>query len=172
MLLLVGLVVAAVVLWPSGEPERKPSRVRLVSVPPLGLAFAHPTSWKRTVRKQVITLRSPEGSMLLAFSSPVARPATAFVKDGARRALSRRFEPVRIVRDGPGLLGNRRASTFELRGHDESGPVRALVLVEDTPHRTYAVTLLSGAKPSRRRLREAGGILQTVRLSKPVRSRR
>jgi hypothetical protein len=93
-------------------------------------------------------------------------------KRGAKRALRRRFPPARVVRDAPGLLGNRRASTFELRGHDRHGPVRALVVVEETPHRTYAITQLSGAKPSRRRLREAGGILQTVRLTKPVRIRR
>ena len=169
MLLLAGLVVAAVVLWPSREPERKPPRFRLVSVPPLGLAFAHPTSWKRTVRNKVITLRSPEGSMLLVFSSPVPRPASGTVKNAAKRALSKRFPPARVVRDGPGLLGNRRASSFELRGHDRHIPIRALVLVDETPHRTYAITLLSGARPSRRRLREAGGILQTVRLTKPVR---
>jgi hypothetical protein len=45
--------------------------------------------------------------------------------------------------------------------------VRALVLVGDTRYRTYAVTVLTGATPSRRRLGEAREILASVRFSKP-----
>jgi hypothetical protein len=175
VLLAAGIAIAAVVLWPgggdgnNGRPKTPP--IRFVSVPPLGMAFAHPTSWTRTVRKRVISLRSPGGSVLVFFSSPVARPARSAVKAGAERQLRKQLAPAKVVRDGPGRLGDRIASSFELTGHDKSGTVRALVLVESTPYRTYAVTVLTGAHPSRRRLLEAQQIVSTVRFSKPVRSK-
>ncbi len=175
VLLLVGVAVALVVLLPgsdeaSGPPKRLPFRI--VSVPPLGIGFAHPRGWKRTVRKRVIGLRSPDRSTLMFLSSPVARPARKQVKDEAARALLRQFAPAKIVREAPGSLGNRPAATFELKGRDRSGVVRALVLVTSTPYRTYAVTILTGPRPSGRRLREASQIVGTVRFSRPLRRKR
>ncbi|MCA1683680.1 MAG: hypothetical protein LC708_00910, partial [Actinobacteria bacterium] len=73
MLLLAGIIVAAIVLWPGGgddPPQAKPLAVRIVSIPPLGLGFAHPRTWKRKVDGQVIRLTSPDGSLVLLFSSP------------------------------------------------------------------------------------------------------
>jgi hypothetical protein len=173
VLLAAGIAVAAFVLWPSGDadPARpKPSSDRIVSVPPLGMGFAHPTSWKRTVRKRVISLRSPDSSVLVLFSSPVARPARSAVKAAAARELSSEFAPAKIVHSGAARLGDRPASSFELKGRDKGKTVRALVLVASTPYRTYAVTLLSGAHPSRRRLLEAQQIIATLRFSQPLRS--
>jgi hypothetical protein len=176
VLLLAGIVVAAIVLWPSGRakapplPERLPFRI--VSVPPLGLGFAYPRSWDRSVQGQVITLSSRDQSTLVIFSSPLARPARERVKDEAQRALRKRFAPAEVVRESPGTIGNRSAASFELRGRDRSGAVRALVLVSSTPYRTYAVTILTGARPSAQGLREARQILGTVRFSRPLRSRR
>ena len=171
MLLLAGIAVAAVVLWPGGDDgpaaQQKKLPARFVSVPPLGLVFAHPTSWTRTVRGRVIGLRAPGGSVLVYVASPVAKPAERQVKAEAERQLRKRFAPAKIVREGPGRLGNRKASSFELRGRAKSGPVRALVLVDSTEYRTYAVTVLTGAKPSRQRLREARAIVSTVRFGKP-----
>jgi hypothetical protein len=171
VLLLAGIAVAAFVLWPSGGGDDRPATkklpVRFVSVPPLGLGFVHPTSWKRTVSKRIISLRAPGGSVLVFFSSPVAGAEPRRVKAEAERQLRKEFAPAKIVREGPGRLGNREAASFELNGRDASGPVRALVLVEDTPYRTYAVTVLTGAKPSRRRLGEARQIITSVRFSKP-----
>jgi hypothetical protein len=171
VLLLAGIVVAAVVLWPGGGGDDRPAvkklPVRFVSVPPLGLGFVHPTSWTRSVRKRIIALRAPGGSVLVFFSSPVAGAEPRRVKSEAERQLRKQFAPAQIVREGPGRLGNREASSFELTGRDPSGAVRALVLVEDTPYRTYAVTMLTGARPSRRRLAEAGQIIASVRFSKP-----
>ena len=53
-----GLVVAAIVLWPSGgdddargQAPAKIQPVRIVSVPQLGLAFAHPRTWTRSVSR-------------------------------------------------------------------------------------------------------------------------
>lgn len=175
VLLAAGIAVAAVVLWPGGDDGRgrpKAPSIRFVSVPPLGMAFAHPTSWTRTVDKRVIRLSSPGGSVLVFFSSPVARPARALVKAAAARQLRKEFAPAKIVRDGPGRLGDRTATSFELKGRDKSGTVRAQVLVDSTRYRTYAVTLLTGGRPSRRRVLEAQQIVSTVRFSKPVRSKR
>jgi hypothetical protein len=174
VLLLAGIAIAAIVLWPSGDKERPvPAKlpVRFVSVPPLGMGFAHPTSWQRTVRGRVIGLRAPDGSVLLSFSSPVGKPAPRDVKAAAERQLRDRFAPATIVREGPGRLGNRVVSSFELKGRSKEGPVRALVLVEATNYRTYVVTVLTGAKPSRRRLGEAREIIATVRFGKPRRLR-
>jgi hypothetical protein len=170
VLLLAGIAVAAFVLWPSGGGDDRPAKklpVRFVSVPPLGLGFVHPTSWQRTVSKRIISLRAPGGGVLVFFSSPVAGAEPRRVKAEAERQLRKEFAPATIVRDGPGRLGNHEAASFELKGRDASGPVRALVLVEDTYYRTYAVTVLTGAKPSRRRLAEARQIIASVRFSEP-----
>jgi hypothetical protein len=168
VLVLAGIAVAAVVLWPEGGSSKTPPQpVRLVSVPQLGLAVAHPRTWKQSVERRVLRLRGPGGSAVLTFSTPVRGSHTERVKAGLQRALLKRLRPAKIVRDGPGRLGNRRVATFELNGRAGSGRVRALALIDSTPYRTYAVTLLTGARPSRRRLAEVQQILATVRLTKP-----
>lgn len=177
VLLLAGIVVAAIVLWPSGDdaakgPEKLP--VRFVSVPPLGLGFAHPTTWQRRVSRRVIALRSPDRSISLLFSSPLARPAVALVKREAKRRLRRRFAPATIITERRQRLGLRRVPSFELKGRERGKVIRGLVLVGSTRYRTYAVTVLTGARPSRRRLQEARQIVATVRFGKPkaLRSKR
>jgi len=176
-LVLAGLAVAAVVLWQIFRSDdsagaEKPS-VRLVSVPQLGLAFAYPRDWKSSVERRVIRLRSPDGAAVMTFSSPVRGAHPKQVKAALEGALRRRLKPATILRDGAGKLGTRTAASFELSGF---GPgrtrTRVLALVEDTPHRTYAVTLLTPGRPSRKRLLEAARILATVRLSKPLASMR
>jgi len=171
-LLLAGIVVAVVVLTTGGDDpqpaKRKPLPARIVSVPPLGLGFAHPTSWKRKVQRRVIGLRSPEGSVVVFLSSPVARPAVAEVLAGAKSELLKQFAPAKVVHQGREPLGLRAVDSFELLGHDKGKVVRALEMVDSTPYRTYAVTVVTGAKPSAQRLREARAIIGTVRFSKPV----
>lgn len=171
VLVLGGIVIAAVVLVSAGDDTpraKKASPVRIVSVPPLGLGFAHPTSWKRKVSKQVIGLRSPDGSILVFFSSPLARPAVAEVEAQAKVELLAQFKPAKIVNESRQPLGRRNVSSFELRGRDKGKVVRALEMIDSTPYRTYAVTVLTGAKPSRRQLQEARSIIATVRLTKPT----
>lgn len=174
-LVLAGLVVAGLVLRPAifddDSPARPASAVRLVSVPQLGLTFAHPRSWKRTVQGRVIRLRSPGGAAIMTFASVGGRRPKQ-VKAVLLRTLRRRMDPVSVVRDGPGRLGPRSASTFELSGLTPAGIERALGLVESTDYRTYAITLLTPARPSRKRLLEATQILASVRLSKPLASKR
>jgi hypothetical protein len=170
VLLLVGIVVAAVVLWPGGDdspakPKRLPARI--VSVPPLGMGFAHPTSWKRKVSKAVIGVRSPEGSVVVFFSSPLARPAVEEVRAGAKEELLKQFKPASIVHEGTDQLGVHQVPSFELLGKDKGKTVRALELVDSTKYRTYAVTIVTSAKPSSRRLKEARAIISTVRFTKP-----
>lgn len=172
-LVLAGLAVAGVVLWPAlrsdddGAGAREPE-VRLVSVPQLGYAFAHPRSWMRTVRGAVIRLRSPDESTVVTFSSPVPGAQPRRVKEAVKRALTSELEPVRILRDGPGRLGDRTVESIELSGYASSARVRALALVEDTRYRTYAITLLTPRRPSARRLAEVAQILDSVQFSKPV----
>jgi hypothetical protein len=168
VLMLAGIAVAAVVLWPDGGSGRTPPPpVRLVSVPQLGLALAHPANWKQSVERRVLRLRGPGGSALLTFATPVRGSHSQRVKAALQHALLKRLEPAKIVRDGPGRLGDRQVASFEVIGRAGSERVRALALVDSTPYRTYAVTLLTGARPSRRRLAEVSQILATVRLSKP-----
>jgi hypothetical protein len=170
VLVLGGLAVAILVLWPrGGDGGARADPVRLVSVPQLGLAFAHPATWSRSVGGRVLRLRSPEGSAVLTITSPVRGRHTPEVKAALKRTLRTRLAPATIVRDGRGLLGARSVSTFELRGHGAHGRVRALALVDSTPYRTYAVTLLTPDRPSRRRLAEVQRILATVRFTKPAR---
>lgn len=178
VLVLVGVVVAMIVLWPGGDDDKPegPAKlpVRFVQVPPLGLNFAHPTTWKRTVSKRVIALRSPDDSTVVFFASPLARPAVDLVKDQAEAQLRRQFAPVRKVNDGRQRLGLRQVRSFEFRGRENGKPIRGLVLVDSTAFRTYVVTMLTGDKPSRGRLLEARQITATVRFSKPkaVRSKK
>jgi hypothetical protein len=176
LLLLGGLVVAAIVLWPSGggstsEPSRpaKIQPVRIVSVPQLGLAFAHPRSWARSASGRSIRLRSPDGTSLLTFSSPTPGHHTQRVRSETARELLDRFAPAKIVRQGPARLGQRPATSFELTGFSpDNDDVRVLVLVASTPERTYTATLLTPVRPSAKRLAEVQQILATVRLTKPV----
>jgi hypothetical protein len=160
-----------VVLWPAlhgDEPtQARAEPVRLVTVPQFGMAFAHPRSWSRKVSGRVIRLRSPDGTAILTFSSFPGREPKR-VKAALTGALKTRFSPATIVRDGPGLLGARRVDSVELSGFDRSRRVRALAMVEDTPHRTYTITLLTPSHPSRKRLLEVSRILATVRFTKPV----
>jgi hypothetical protein len=171
VLLLAGIVVAVVVLWPGGDAKpaakKRTLPARIVSVPPLGLGFAHPTSWKRKVSKQVIGLRSPDGTIVVFLSSPVARPATAAVLAGAKKELLTRFKPAKVVNEGREPLGARSVPSFELAGRDKGKVVRVLEMVDSSPFRTYAVTVVTGEKPSGSRLKEARAIIATVRFGKP-----
>jgi hypothetical protein len=177
LLVLSGLVVAGIVLWPGGgeDSARAPAKivpVRLVSVPQLGLAFAYPSTWSRTVAGRVIRLRNADRDATLTFSTPVAGRYAQRVKDALKQALRKRLAPATIVHEGPGKLGRRRAMTFELQGFGADDTVRALVLVASSPYRTYAVTLLTPSRPSAKGLAQVQQILATVRLTKPQRSLR
>ncbi len=173
LFVLCGLIVAGVVLWPSDDgddraPKAKIQPVRLVSVPQLGLAFAHPSTWSRTTSGSVLRLRSPDGSALLTFASPLEGRQPARVKDALKEALRKRYRPAKIVDDGKGKLGKHNVTTFELEGSgDDDKGVRALVFVGNSAYRTYAVTLLTPANPSAKRLVEVQQILATVRFTKP-----
>jgi hypothetical protein len=175
-LVLAGLVVAGVVLWPAlagdeDQAARAARAVRIVAIPQLGLAFAHPRSWTRSVKGRVVYLRSPEGAAVMTFASVAGRRSTQ-VKAALLRALRRRLDSSTVVRDGPGRLGPRSVDTFELTGASSGRRERALALVEDTPYRTYAITVLTPARPSRKRLLEATHILASVRLTRPLASKR
>ncbi len=172
LFVLIGLAVGAVVLWPDGGDKRdsapKVQPVRIVSVPQLGITFAHPRTWKRTIAGRVISLRSPERAAVLTFSSPTAGRHTDRLKADVKSVLTKRFDSVKTVREGPARLGRRKVTSFELVGVTTAGvETRALVLVGSSAWRTYAVTLLTPGLPSGRRLAEAQQILGTVRLFEP-----
>lgn len=170
VLLLAGIAIAAIVLWPSGNgrAETEPLPVRIVSVPPLGIGFAYPRTWKRDIDGTVIRLTSPDGTLMLLFSSPLDSPNRGFAKAEAKSALLKRFAPAKVVRDGKSPLGTKQVASFEIAGErDEKRLVRALVHVDSTRWRTYVVTMLTGENPSRSRLKEARRILGTVSFSKP-----
>lgn len=171
MLLLAGIVVAVVVVLSGGNDkpaEKRTLPARIVSVPPLGLGFAHPTSWRRSVSKAVIRLRSPDGSVSVFFSSPVARPAVDQVRAGIKTALLKQFKPAKIVNEGREPLGLRSVPSFELLGRDKGKVVRALEMVDSTPYRTYAVTVVTKEHPGARAFKEARAIMGTVRFSRPA----
>jgi hypothetical protein len=170
VLLLAGIVVAVVVLWPGGDKPAKQRTLpaRIVSVPPLGLGFAHPTSWKRSVSKAVIRLRSPDGSVSVFLSSPVARPAVDAVKTAIKDALLKQFKPAKVVNEGLEPLGLRSVPSFELRGRDRGKVVRALEMVDSTQYRTYVVTVVTREHPGARAMKEARAIIGTVRFGRPV----
>jgi hypothetical protein len=170
VLLLAGIVIAAIVLWPSGSETKatKPLGVRIVSVPPLGIGFAHPRDWKRGVSGETLRLTSPDGTLVLIFSSPFDRPGAGFAKHKAKTALLRRFRPARIVHEGRSRLGRAGdVRSFELVGEREEKLVRVLVYVTANQWRTYVVTMLTGENPSKRTLTQARRILATVNFSKP-----
>jgi hypothetical protein len=185
VLVLAGLAVAAVVILSStgtdpgrgrgrgitagkGSSHLIPAgRIRLVSVPPLGLAFAHPTSWRRSVQGRVIRLRAPDGSAVLTLASPVAGDHAGAVERQAQALLAQRLAPARVVRRAATRLAGRAAESVELVGGSASNHLRALLIVGATAYRTYAVTLLTAPRPSRARLTEVSGILATINLTRP-----
>ena len=170
VLVLAGIVVAAIVLWPGGDEKTavKPLPVRIVSIPPLGIGFAHPRDWKRVVSGQTIRLTSPDGSLVLIFSSPFDRPGAEFAKHEAKTTLLKRFAPAKIVSETRSQLGRAGlVRSFELTGQRDNHLIRALVYVTANQWRTYVVTMLTGENPSKRRLAEARRILSTVSFSKP-----
>jgi hypothetical protein len=170
VLLLAGIIIATIVLWPGGsdDPSKgKPLPVRIVSVPPLGLGFAHPRDWKRVVSREVIRLTSPDGTLVLLFSSPFDRPNAGFAEHEAKSALLKRFAPAHVVHEGPSRLGRQDAVSFEVTGQRGENLVRVLVQVASSSWRTYVVTMLTGENPSRRTLTQARRILDTVSFSKP-----
>jgi hypothetical protein len=173
--MLCGLAVAAIVLWPGGDDRPDPPKiqpVRIVSIPQLGITFAHPRTWKRTVAGAVVRLRSPEQAAVLTFSSPTAGRHVDRLKADLIKLLRKRFGNAKIVHDGPAKLGSRSATSFEMDGVTASGSeTRALVIVASSPYRTYAVTLLTPGLPSAKRLAEAQQMLATVRLFKPTAAR-
>ncbi|HTN25023.1 MAG TPA: hypothetical protein VL120_13600 [Solirubrobacteraceae bacterium] len=170
VLLFAGIVVAVVVLWPGGDATPKKTGklpIRIVSVPQRGWGFAHPTSWVRNVSRDVIRLRSPDGSISMFFSSPAARPAVEAVTAGVKQTLLKQFAPAKIVHEGSEPLGKLSVPSFELRGKAKGKVVRALEMVYATPYRTYAVTVVTGEHPSGVYFREARAIIGTVRFTKP-----
>jgi hypothetical protein len=174
LFVLAGLVVAGVVLWPGGDRAGGGSRtvkvqpVRIVSVPQLGLAFAYPSTWSRTVSGRVIRLRAPHDSAAMTFSSPVDGRHTDQVVADARDALRRRYAPATIVESGPAKLGARKATSFELEGIGADDSVRVLVVAGSTAYRTYVVTLITPSRPSATTLAQAQQVLATVRLTRPA----
>lgn len=169
-LVLAGLAVAAIVLRPLFTSDDAPPRAtpagRIVSIPQLGLAFAHPRSWTRSIQGRVIRLRSPEGAAVMTFASVGGRRPKQ-TKAVLVRTLRARLKPAIVVRDGPGQLGTRTAASVEIVGLSPGKRDRALALVGDTAYRTYAITLITPNRPSRKRLLEATQILASVRLTKP-----
>ena len=171
VLVLAGITVAAIVLWPDGDGAQdpvKPLPVRIVSIPPLGIGFAHPRTWKRTISGETLRVTSPDGSLVLIFSSPFDRPGAQFAQHEARTTLLKRFAPAKIVSERRAPLGRMGlVRSFELTGERDKNLIRALVYVTATHWRTYVVTMLTGENPSKRRLTEANRILDTVSFSKP-----
>ena len=173
LFVLLGVIVAAVVLWPDGgdddaaAPKIQP--VRIVSVPELGLAFAHPRAWRRTVARRAIRLRSPDRAAVLTFASPVRGPHTRQVLADLKGELRRRFAGTKVVREGPAKLARYLGRSLELDDVGADASMRVLIVVASSRHRTYAVTLLTPARPSATRLAEVQRILATVRLTKPTR---
>ena len=170
VLVLAGLVIAVLVLRPEGDDKQaaKPLPVRIVSIPPLGIGFAHPREWKRTVSGETLRLTSPDGSLVLIFASPIDRPVAQFAQHEARTALLKRFAPAKVVSERRAPLGRMGlVRSFELTGERNHRLIRALVYVTATDWRTYVVTMLTGENPSKRTLTAANRILDTVSFSKP-----
>jgi hypothetical protein len=174
LFVLAGFIVAGVVLWPRGEADPPRARgvqpARIVSVPQLGLTFAYPATWERSVSGVVIRLHAPKGAAVMTFASPVSGRETDRVKADTKAALRKRYAPAEVVHEGPAKLGPRKVTSVELTGVDAGEPVRALALTGSSPWRTYVVTLLTPSRPSARTLAEAQEVLATVRLVEPKRA--
>lgn len=173
LLVLAGLAIAATAILFGGQDAAAPAGgeplvLRTASAPELGLAFSHPESWEREVEGRVFRLRSPDGSVLLTLASPVAGREDRRVRQTAERALREALDDAETLHRGRGRLGPRSVSSSELTGRDEDGArVRALLLVDSTASRTYAVTLITPGRPDAGVVAQAGRILQSVQLSEP-----
>ena len=171
LLILAGLVVVGVILWPSDDAGNARSgaiqRARIVSVPQLGLTFAYPATWSRTVSGRVIQLHAPNNAAVMAISSPVEGAHTRQLKADVKEALRKRYDPARIVAERRAKLGSRDATSVEVKGADNGKIVRALAVVGSSRYRTYLVTLITPRRPSAKTLAQAQQVLATMRLPKP-----
>jgi hypothetical protein len=160
---LVVVVVLVVLLAGGGGDDDSGGEI---SLPNIGLKLTPPDGWARDVSDESVELRSPDETVVLTVSSPVAGRQPRQVKEALRRQLRERLAPAKITKEGPGRLGDREATSFQMSGQLRGRPVTAVALVEDTRFRTYAVTLFTGA-PSAKAVRGARGLLRSVRLSRP-----
>lgn len=167
-----GVAVAAVILIDDGGSGTGGPVTRTAAIPRVGMSLAHPRAWRQREDGRVVRLRSPEGSVLLTLASPVAGRHPAAVKRALVSELRRRLAPAHMLRQGPARLGPRRATSFELSGRSGGQAVRALGIVDSTTFRTYAVTMITSAAPSARRLAEARMILHSIRFTRPQRPAR
>jgi hypothetical protein len=173
-----GLIVAGAVFFGGGDDggdEGKPAvqQARIVSVPELGLTFAYPRTWRSSTQGRVITLRSPDRSSILTFASPVQGRQRPAVRAALEEGLRQRFAPAKVVSRRAGKLGQHPVTTFEVRGvGTNKQAIRALGIVGDTDYRTYAVTLITPARPSAKRLEETREIFRTVRFTVPQQRKR
>ena len=176
LFVLAGLIVAGIVLWPSDDKDGGSAReggvlpARIVSVPQLGITFAYPATWSRSISGRVIRLQAPRGAAALTFSSPVEGRRSDQVKAATKDALRKRYAPAKVVHEGPAKLGTRKATSFELEGKDGDRRVRALVVAGSSAWRTYVVALITPARPSGKTLAQAQQVLATVRLVEPRRA--
>jgi len=124
------------------------------------MGFAHPTTWKRRVSKAVIAVRQPRRLDRRVLLLAAARPAVDEVKAGAKQELLKQFKPAKIVHEGNEPLGRRSVPELRAARKDKGRPVRALEMVDASPYRTYAVTVVTKgirrASTSRRRARSSG----------------
>ena len=174
LFVLCGLVVAAIVLWPSGEDAPAPADADPAGADRVGArararvrAPAHVEAQRRRPRDPAAQPRARHGADVHVADRRQPHQARQGRRSSAccARASRRR----RSCATGPGRLGARPASTFELEGFGPEGRVRALVVVASSRHRTYAVTLLTPIQPSAKRLAQVQQILATVRLVEPRR---
>ncbi len=179
LLLAIGLLVVAIVVQPcsgGGDGDGAKSKsaapvVRTVKATPIGLTFTHPSSWTRKISGRVVRLRAPDGTAIMTFASPTAGRQREAVLRALDRGLRSQFPNTRLVRLGDGRLGGLPAISLELLGGRSDARVRMLALIAASSYRTYAVTLITPARPSRRRLAEVQDILSTVSISKPQAAR-
>lgn len=135
----------------------------------IGLSMVPPDGWEEEVSDESIELRSDDGTITMSLSSPLAGREPARVKKALIAKLRSELSPARVTNEGPGRLGERKVTSFQMAGLSRGRAVAVVGLVEDTPFRTYAVTLLTG-KPSRKALLGSRDILRSVVLDEPVES--
>jgi len=103
----------------------------------------------------------------MTFASTVAGRQHKRAKALMIQALRKEFDPAKGRDQLKRLYSQNIIDTVELAGIGSHAQVRVLALVDSTPFRTYAVTVITPGTPSKKRLLEVAEILGSTQLSKP-----
>lgn len=136
----------------------------------VGLTMDAPEGWKEEIEDDSAQYTSPDQTVELTVSSPIAGREPAAVKKSLIDGLKTQLRQSSVEAQTNTKLGNLKAFAFQMTGVSAKGPKVVVGLVAASEFRTYAVTLLIGkpkGQATGNSVEEARKALRSVKISKP-----